>query len=251
MSINISLTAEKFDELIRCLSILKDICNDIDIKGGIIRQRTTDRVAVFEINLQKILDSDSVNIPIIGLKQKLDLFRSFSGRDVELDVDETNKRITISDSDSSLEIKFSHLDFMDNKFMTKEETEEIFFINDENKILDCKVSKIISERMKSVSQIFNTITAQVKFDGDVASISSRSAAKDNSIKFMSGIMLDDPIENTFSSLVILPFTIDHDKEIEFRMYKDQKGTCSNEFRTSIADDIDINIYSKSKLIKGK
>jgi len=251
MSINISLTSEKFDELIRCLSILKDICNDIDIKGGMIRQRTNDSGAVFEINLQKILDSDSVNIPIIGLKQKLDLFKCFSGRDVEINVNESNKVITISDSDSSLEIKVSHLDFMDNKFITKEEVEAIFSINDESKILDCKIPKIISERMKTVSQIFNTITAQVLFDGDVASISSRSAAKDNSIKFMGGIMLDNPIESMVSNLVIVPFIIDHDKDIDFKMYNVQKDTCSNEFRTSISDDIDINIYSRCKLVKRK
>jgi len=247
MNTNISLSADKFDEFIRCLSILRDICNDVDIKNGIIRQRTTDNTTVFEINLQKILQDDTVNIPIIGLKQKLDLLKCFSGHDVELDVND--RRIIISDSDSSIEIKISHLEFMDNKYISKEEANTIFSINDENKILDTKISKVISERMRVITQVFNSTTVQVLFEGDVASISAKTQAKDQSAKFVSGIMLDEPIEDRVSNLVIIPFIIDHDNDIEFRMYCIQKDKSHNEFRTSISDDIDINVYTRSKLIK--
>ena len=39
MSTNLELSAEKFSEFLRCLTNLKEECNDIDIKDGVIRQR--------------------------------------------------------------------------------------------------------------------------------------------------------------------------------------------------------------------
>ena len=70
---NLDLT--KFGELNRCLTIFKDLCNDVEIRNGFIRQKTNDGSVVFEIDLTSLLGD--LNIRFSNLKEKLDLFKVF------------------------------------------------------------------------------------------------------------------------------------------------------------------------------
>ena len=71
----VNLSMENYEQFLRCLSILKDVCNDADIHGGILRQRTNDSANVFEINMTPIIRT--LNIPLVNLKHKLDLLKIF------------------------------------------------------------------------------------------------------------------------------------------------------------------------------
>ena len=59
----VNLSMEEYEQFLRCLSILKDICNDADIREGFIRQRTNDSTTVFEINMSSVLDE--LNLPLL------------------------------------------------------------------------------------------------------------------------------------------------------------------------------------------
>jgi len=55
MSYEKVLTSDEFDIFIRGLSILRDNCNDVDIKDGFIRERTDRQTSIFMINLNSIV----------------------------------------------------------------------------------------------------------------------------------------------------------------------------------------------------
>jgi len=242
----VHLDGEKFEELLRCLSILKDNCNDIDIREGIIRQRTNDNTTIFEIDMTPLLAD--LSIPLTTIKQKLDLFKMFTGQEVTIEVDDTSFKFT--DQYSSVKFISPNLDFLDNKFIAQEDFENIFDTDEEDLILNCEISERISERMRIVAQVFNINTVCVTFDGNSAEISAGTQAKDQSANFLSGIVADREMQAS-SYLVIIPFIIDHDETINFKMYNCTDGESASNmsvnFFTSAISDIDIRVYSRSTL----
>ena len=82
----IEFDSEDFNTFLRCLMNLKEICNDVDIRGGMIRQRTNDLTSVFEMDLTSLITDAA--IPITNLKKKLDLLKTFAGQDVALETHE-------------------------------------------------------------------------------------------------------------------------------------------------------------------
>ncbi len=231
---------------------MKDICNDVDIRDGMIRQRTNDSATAFEIDLSPILND--LSLPIINLKTKLELFKIFSDQEVEISVhdpDETHSQgyFVISDNYSSLEFDGPELDFMDNKFISEEELNNIFVLNEEDLILNVQteITSTISDRMRVISQGFNVNTVQVIFEGETASISTRTQSKDQFAKIVSGVTTDRVL-NCSSSLINTPFIIDHDGDIIFKMYNYPDNICSNQFITTVGD-VDVNVYSRSSLVE--
>jgi len=87
---------------------------------GLVRQQTNSRTSVFYINLSTLLHEQ--NIPIVVLKQKLELFKCFEGSEVRFSIG--NDSYVISDSYSSLKMDFAVLEYMDNKFITQDEFEK-------------------------------------------------------------------------------------------------------------------------------
>lgn len=246
----VNLSMENYEQFLRCLSILKDVCNDADIHDGILRQRTNDSANVFEIDMTPIISS--MNIPLVNLKQKLDLLKIFQNQNstqsqtVDITVDDENNFI-FSDEYSSIKFQGPDLEYMDNRYITQEELETIFTLNEEDVILSCDIEPNISDRMRIIAQSFNVNSTQISFENEVASISMSTASHDQKAKILSNITLDQPME-CVSSLINTPFIIDHDGKIELKMYNYQEQICSNTFKTGISE-IDIAIYGRSSLIE--
>ena len=128
----IEFDAENFNVLLRCLANLVPCCLDVDIRDGFIRQRTNDRTAVFEMDLTSILSDAS--IPITNLKKKFDLLKTFSGRDVTIEINEgeteSDSFYILSDQNHyTIQFRFPALQFMDNKYITEEEKNSIFLFD--------------------------------------------------------------------------------------------------------------------------
>lgn len=238
----VNLDGERYEELLRCLGILKDICNDADVREGVIRQKTNDSATVFEIDLSPILED--LNIPLINLKTKLDLLKIFSDQEVEITVNDDGS-FSFSDQYSSLKFEGPDLEFIDNKYIGEEELSNIFTINDDDLILSTDLSKVISDRMRVISQGFSVNSIHVKFDGDKASINMQTQSMEQSAKVMDDIITERQLQAT-SSLINTPFIIDHEGDIVFKMYNYRDSICSNQCSTSISD-ININVYSRSQL----
>ncbi|MGD2072233.1 MAG: hypothetical protein PVG65_01945 [Candidatus Thorarchaeota archaeon] len=244
MEKNLTLNSEEFGDFIRCLSNLKEICNDVDIKGGIVRQRSNDNTSIFEFDLTSIITD--VDIALTNLKQKIELLRTFQGQDVTLEINDDY--FMFSDQYSSLKMIVPTMELLDNKFMSEEDLQGIFNLQEEDSILNVDLRSIITERINLVTQNFNVMAIEVKFDGESASLNTSTDSKDQHVKFIGNIETNMILKKCSAILPIVPFGVDHDTDVKFEMYKDPTQDVSlNKFSTSLGS-IDLNVYSRSSII---
>lgn len=241
MSTAITLSSSDYEDFLRCLTNLKDLCTDVDIREGIIRQRTNDNNSIFEFDLTALIRDTT--IPISDLKHKLDLFRIFVGQEVQIESDDVY--FSFSDQYSTIKIKKTLVDFLDNKIIEERELNAIISVPDNSLILDYDLKQIITERIKTVTQGFNTPSIQISFDGETAKISAETQSKEESAVFVGGLITNIPIERSVSSMSINPFTIDHDDDIKVEIHRENNNLV-NKFSTAIGQ-IRIKMYSKSML----
>ena len=199
MSTRISLEAEHYNDFLRCLTNLKEVCNDVDIRGGIIRQRTNGNTSIFEIDITSLVDD--ISIAITDIKQKLELLKAFQGQDVNIDIEDgPGAYFVFSDQFSSIRIVSPTPEFVDNKFMSEEELESIFNASEDDLILEHDIPQLITDRVSTITQNFNVESIKVLFEGGTASILAATQAKDQIAKFVSGIETNVEIENHASNL---------------------------------------------------
>jgi len=245
MEASITLSSEQYNDFIRCLSTLQEICNDVVIHQGVIRQRSNDNTSIFELDLNSILTD--ISISITNVKHKLNLLKTFQGQDVTIDIDDEG--FSFSDEYSSLVFLHPTPDFMDNKYIEQNELDGIFDVEEESLLFDFELSTIITDRIRIVTQTFNSPAIQVKFNTELASINAASQSKDQFAKFIDNIEMNMVLENCSSNLSTLPFGIDHDTDVRFKMYKiPNQDVALNRFST-VLGDIDVNMYSRSSIIE--
>ena len=242
LEVQVNLDTTKYDELLRILFILKDICNDVDIRNGFIRQRTDDSATIFEVDLTDIISN--MSLPISELKNKLDVFKCFSGQEVSITT--TEDSFVISDQYSVLKIKKPILDYMDNKFISQEELSRVIVTNSDDLILSTQISKKISDRMKVISSSFHINSVQAIINGEAASISCSTQSKDNFAEFIKNIVSNKELNHS-ANLVITPFVIDHDGDINFEMYDSGNNVVMNSFSTTIGS-INVHLYTRASMV---
>ena len=238
----LNLDSTKFETFLRCLSLMKDICNDVDIREGKIRQRSNDHSVIFEMDLTPLISD--MNIPITKLKEKLELFKCFVGNDVDITDDD---KYSLADQISLISFKRPLLTLIDNQFIAEDEFSNLFTLNEDDIILSYNIPTMVSDRMRTVTQGFNVNNVVVVFEGETASITAKTISKDQFAKFVGDIVVEDE-KNCSSNLIVTPFVIDHDGDMSFSMYEVREGHSINKFSTAIGD-VTINVYGRSSLIE--
>ena len=239
-STDIVISNQKYDALLRALSLFRNVCNDVDIRNGIIRQRSNDNASIIQLDLRSIIGE--VSLPIAYIKSKLDMIKMFAG-DNDVTISVNTKNYEFRDQYSSLKFTCPDLDYLDNHFLSKEEQDKLFIIDEDNMLVSFQLSKLITERMRIVSEGFNVNTFNVIMDGETSSIQADSKAKDQGAVFVKGVT-NCKILNGETSLVVFPFVIDHDHELEFKIY-DLDKFLINMYTCKISD-LDVTIYTRSK-----
>jgi len=248
----IEFDSEDFNTFLRCLTNLKEICNDVDIRNGLIRQRTNDLTSVFEMDLTSLISDAAV--PITNLKKKLDLLKTFAGQDVVLEINEgeteSESYFIISDDQSSIKFLFPALEFMDNKFMTEDERDNIFLLDEDELMLHNELNSTISERIRIITDNFNTQSLQVKFSGDKAMICASTQSKDQTARFKSDISTNIEFDGDYTSnLSAVPFCIEHDSPLDFKMHKDpNQNLAYNQIKTDLGT-VEVHIYSRAAIVE--
>jgi hypothetical protein len=243
MEKEIKLEAKDFSNFLRCLSALKDICNDVDIRAGVLRQRPNDKASIFEMDLTPLISD--CDIPISDLKGKLTLLKGLSKQEVQITI--TDDDIYFSGKRSTFKFANPNPSFMDNEFMSSEELSNIFILREEDLVLEHVVTKEISDLMKVTSSQFKIVSFQIRFNGDTASITATTLDKKLHSEMEYGIPIKKPFKG-FSNIVTTPFLLDHDRDILFKMYNFQENICVDKFTTTIGK-IAVDVYCRSQLME--
>jgi hypothetical protein len=248
MSSTIVLNVEKYNDFMRCVTNLKEICNDIDIRDGVVRQRSNDKTSVFEMDLSSILNQST--FAISDLKKKLELLKTFVGQEVTITIEEgENGYFVFSDQYSNLKFLSPAPQFIDNKFMNESEVTSIFSLSEDDLILDHNLTKLITDRIRIITQTFNTAAIQVNFGGETASITAATQAKDQFAKFVDNVVTNVVLENCSANLSTIPFGLDHDENVTFKMYKVTGQPITLNKFTTMLGDVNITIFTRSSLIQ--
>ena len=241
MEREIKLEAKDFLNFLRCLSVLKDICKDVDIRGGVLRQRSDDRANILDMDLTPLISD--CDICIDNLKGKLTLLKSLSKQAVQITI--TDNEIYFSGQRSTFKFDKPNPSFLDNKFMTNEEFTNIFILKEEDLVLEYVVKKDLCNLMKVTANEFNIVSFRIYFEGDTASITATTVDKKQHSEMEYGIPIKKPFKG-FSNLVVTPFIIDHDRNILFKMYNVQDNLCVYKFTMSIGKIV-IDVYCRGQL----
>ena len=246
MEATVELKSESCNDFLRCLSNFVGVCNDIEIRGGFIRQRSDDNTAIFELDLNALITD--VDVLIANIKQKIELLKTFQGHDVTLDI--TDSYYKFSDQYSSLKILNPHSEFMENEYISTQSLESITSLSDEDLVFSIELPSVVTERIKIVTQTFDVFSIQVAFDdGETASINAATASKDQFAKFIDQIELNMILTNCSSNVSTLPFKIDHDTDMEYKMYKEPNQNVSLSKLSTTLGDVDVIVYSRASIVE--
>lgn len=241
----VQLTSEAFETFLRSISILQDVCTDADIQQGFLRQRTNDRSTIFEIDLSPIIED--MTFPLIKLKSKVSLLKLLRGSDVTIEINDDNL-FTFYDQFSKFSFRNNpNTEYIDNRFMTEDELNNLFSLNDDDIILSADINQTLSNRIRVVKDVYNTNNIFVDLNGETASIYAKTDSNDQYATFVNEIMTEREMTG-FSSLVLVPFTIDHDGDINMKMFNYDRNISINKFDTSI-ESVDITLYSRSEIVQ--
>ena len=212
-----------------------------------IRQRSNDKSTVFEMDLRPILNDTEVDMPIADIKKKLELLKTFSGQEVTVSFDDDS--FSFSDQFSKIKFQNPTLEYMDNKFLSMEELERVFIMDEDELLIDVDLSSMITERIRIITQTFNTQAIQIVFNGETAKLTAVTQARDQFAKIVSDITTNAILEGCSSNLSTVPFSIEHDTDIKFHMFKHpSQDVLMNRFATTLGD-VPIVIYGRAAIIK--
>jgi hypothetical protein len=202
------------------------------------------------MNLEPVIEN--VTFAISDLKKKLELLKTFAGQSVSIEIHEgetdSDSHYIVSDDFSSIKFNFPSMNFIDNKFMSQDELDNIFNLDEEDLILHDDLTTLITDRIKVIAENFNTAAIQVRFKDDEAAICATTQSKDQFANFKKDIPVNISLGNCSSNLSTIPFSIEHDEDVEFKMYKDPAQDVSlNKLSTSLGS-VSINVYSRSAII---
>lgn len=243
--VNISLDAEKYGNFLRCITNLREVCNDVDLRAGVIRQRSNDKSTVFEMDLRPILTE--VNMPISDVKKKLELFKMFTGQEVTITFNEDS--FTFADNITAVNFKNPTLEYMDNKYISMEELERVFIMDENELLISTELPVLLTERIKIITSTFNTQALQITFMGETAKLTAITQARDQHAKVIDGIVTNAILEGCSSNLSTVPFSIEHDSDCHFKIYKHPtQDVLMNKFDT-VLGEMNVVIYGRAAIIK--
>lgn len=244
----ITLDSSQYEDLFNCLSNFKEICNDIDIREAVLRQRSNDHTCIVEVDLTPLLGDSS--IALTSLKEKIELLKTFIDQEVTITIDD--EFVMFSDQYTAIKFRKPTLELLDNTFMTEQELDTIYNVTEEDLVLDYEIPTLITNRIKNITRGFNTTTIQVNFGGEEAALNYVTQSQDQHVKFVDGITLNEVIENRYSPLIVVPFLIEHETPISLRMCRDSRRRNTNQeillnkFHTTLGD-ITMNLYNRSEI----
>lgn len=237
----IKLNAKAFSNFLRCLSLLKYNSAAIDIKEGVLRQRTNGKTSIFQMDLSPLIST--LDICMDNLKRKLPLLNRLSKQQVK--ITPMNNKISFEGQRSSYRFITPRVDHSDNEFITAQGFADLCNLREQDLLLECVLKRDMSKLMKVTFNQFSGQCFEVLFLGNIASITATDMFGGETSTMKYGIPIKRPSKGVLS-IVTTPFLIDHDGDLLFQMYEIRENVYVAKFTTSIGK-ITINVYCKSQL----
>jgi hypothetical protein len=251
-SIDVLLTKDQFKTFCAFIDDTKDYINDIIIRDGTFRSRTNDKVCIIE---SKFIFLEGVSLAIGNTRETLKLLSVLDKKsDINVSTDESC--ITFSDQRQEVRLPMAELEFCDNKFMSREELDNIYSDLDVNRpLVRDTINKADLSTLSKMTQALNSNA--IRFIRDKASptkgclLVSKHFGSDYSESYTLKLRRDflNPMdENHYFNVSPMPFEFKKaDLELNFYFSKDDKIIFTI-YHTSIGGQ-EVSIYGRAAYIE--
>lgn len=196
-------------------------CNDVDINQGIIRQRSNDSSAIFEVDLRPVVGG--LTLTITNFKEKLKLLKAFTGG---VTIEPGQNEVVFSDGVTPYSIVNPDINYLDNKFMSQQELEPLFpsVFQKTSLLIRNRIEKKMLKRIRTALSKLHRDTYEVVFAQRSATlrIEEKTGGAGNpstAMDVIRNIPLFEPTTG-YAHLPPLPFTsFDCDGDMGWELYR--------------------------------
>ena len=195
----INIGKEKFTSLHTVLQILSStdkttkegICEDADIRDGIIRQFNNTKSMILCIDLRPILGN--INLKMSGIKQKYEMLEPFKKQSVDVVAEFNDMTYAFMDNISRLSFHQGITEYIQNPYIS--ETSFNTKIPQGRKVFEKVLDKKILDRLSSYSKSLKSEIIKVKFNKTKAHF-ELTASDGASPSIASLLSIEDELEET-------------------------------------------------------
>ena len=214
-----------FSKLLGTLKIIENICNDVEIREGIIRAKTNNNKGVLDINLQSIFQDK--NLLISMLKMRLGLLKTFEldmntqvDGDASIILQSNLQNYEFMDSLSKMTFRRPAPKFLDNPFIEDSEFNNIVSgCKDDSLIFTYTISAYLKQRLSTVCEGFRVDSIKFEFHGNYAKLGIETKSKEETSKNAAEIPLLQNIDNKMFTMINMPLTLQIASDVKISCYK--------------------------------
>lgn len=240
----VTVPGKQWKSFCKILEALARQCIDVHIQGGIIRQRSNDYSATFEIDLRPVVGASTFTIDYF--ENKLKILKNLTGR---VTITPGTEEVVFSDGVSPYSIQVPNKDYLDNKFMSRQELDLFPIVSKETSLLiRNKIEKMILKRIRIVLSKLNAPTYKVVFTDYSASFRVEEGIRPNKPNISVDVIRDIPLfQRTmgYTKLSPLPFqSFDFDGDMVWEVYREEKNVFSISYGR--IGEITATIYTRGR-----
>ena len=248
----ITFNRPDFSKMLGTLSIIQDICNDVEIREGIIRAKTNNNKTILDINLTSIFQDKNLLISL--LKSRLNLLRTFEvDTNIQAEGD-TNSIILQSDMQkyeftdcfSKMAFRRPAPKFLDNPYIEDSEFQSLISgCTEDAMIFTYTITPYLKQRLSAICNGFRVDSVKFEFHGDHANLGIETKSKEETSKNTTQIPLLQQIDNKMFTMINMPLTLNIVSDVKISCYKlgGELAMCKSELNHY---GIPFVLYSKMK-----
>lgn len=253
-SVEIKLDGIKFDILLKALKIMGASCDYFIIKNSVVREVSTNKSNIFEIDLSKIFERDDVNLTIPFPKQKVDMLSVFKKQKTQpiiRYVPDSNQGCQIEDDLSIIKIPaVMETCSQSNEYITQETLVKYTGSSPENMIIGSKVCPVtinsaIVERYGTFSKALESKQLLFIFENNKV-INRITIGEGNSSTYVDVTTFDiDEERNHLFQPGCCRYRMEPilmcDAPLQFESYYVNKRRLCSKFTTTLSDELNVTM----------
>lgn len=161
------LSGERFQSFLKVMEIVGTSCNYLIIEDSKVRQLSSSRRSIFEMNLSPLFEGEIMSFVIPNVVQKFQLLSVLSKQqsEVSLSIDPNKGSYTFQDEVSKITIPNPLIEYVEkaNEFLKEEDFNKLITANDPEELLSDSLDKLMMTRLSSFARAMSTTRLYASF----------------------------------------------------------------------------------------
>ena len=242
----VTLNEKHWKSLCKTLQGISKQCNDAVINDGVIRQRSNDASAIFEVDMTSMLGSSTFTLS--NIKEELKRLKDLTGQ-VTIEADQN--KVVFSDGVSSYNMPAPDKNYLDNKYMSKEDLDSLLRSVSQrtSPLIKHTIEKKNLKRIRNAASTFHANSYKVVFEDNSASITVEGYGGSKDLKPSMDITKNIPLSEPTTGYMRLPISpygsFDYNGDVGWEIYRGDKAFLSKNYGD--IGDLTATTYTRGEL----